>query len=430
MPSGCRLTGLENGRPPKNRLDAMKKHLFVLLACLFVVNIGTGITLPVLPFYTERLALEGGTATREQIAMHVGGLTGVYVLMQFFFAPLWGRWSDRVGRRLPILIGIAGYAASKLVFAVATTLPLLYTARVVGGILAAGILPAASAFVADVTKEDERGRGMAWLGAAASLGLVVGPALGGLAARRDFHFSARYGHLLVDSFSVPFLIAALLALLAFLAALWRLPETLRRAVPVPQDVDAATAVNRREARGALKLLLGFSLVGQFGLAIFEATFALYAKQVMGYETFEIGAVFVVCGLVMALFQVGVAGFLTERVGEIIQTGAGLALTGASLLLLARTHATPLVLIVVGLLALGVALFAPNLASLISKRGGERTGAALGTQTAANNLGQAAGPLLGGLLFAWRADAPYLLAGALLLIAGGVAARSAFDAKKA
>lgn len=424
MSTGCRLTGLENGLPPKNRLDAMKKHLFVLLACLFVVNIGTGITLPVLPFYTERLALEGG-ATREQVAIHVGGLTGVYVLMQFFFAPLWGRWSDRAGRRLPILIGIACYAASKLLFAVATTLPLLYGARIVGGILAAGIFPAAAAFVADVTNEETRGRGMAWLGAASSLGLVVGPALGGLAARRDFHFSARYGHLLVDSFSVPFLIAALLALLAFLAALLWLPETLR-AVPTLPERDAAT-VNRQAASGALKLLLGFSLVGQFGLAIFEATFALYAKQVMGYGTFEIGAVFVVCGLVMALFQIGAAGFLTERVGEIVQIGAGLALTGASLLLLARTHATPLVLLVVGLLALGVALFAPNLASLISKRGGERTGAALGTQTAANNLGQAAGPLLGGLLFAWRADAPYLLAGALLLVAGGVAARSAFGA---
>lgn len=408
----------------------MKKHLFVLLACLFVVNIGTGITLPVLPFYTERLALEGGAAaTREQIAVHVGGLTGVYVLMQFFFAPVWGRWSDRVGRRLPILIGIAGYAASKLVFAAATTLPLLYAARIVGGILVAGILPAASAFVADVTKEDERGRGMAWLSAAASLGLVVGPALGGLAARRDFHFSARYGHLLVDSFSVPFLIAALLALLAFLAALWRLPETLRRAVPVPQDGDAETA-NRREASGDLKRLLGLSLAGQFGLAIFEATFALYAKQAMNYGTFEIGAVFVVCGLVMALFQVGVIGFLTRRVGEIYQAAAGLALAGASLMLLARTHAPPLVLIIVGLLALGVALFVPNLASLISKSGGGRTGAALGTQSAANNLGQAAGPLLGGLLFAWRADAPYLVAGALLLVVGGVAARKGFFGAKA
>lgn len=408
--------------------DLMRNSLFILLACLFIVNIGTGITLPVLPFYTERLALEGG-ATREQIALHVGGLTGIYVLMQFFLAPLWGRWSDRAGRRLPILIGIAGYAAAKLAFAVATTLPALYAARIVGGIPVAGFFPAAAAFVANATNEEERGRGMAWLGAAASLGLVVGPALGGVAARRDFHFSARYGHLLFDSFSVPFLIAALSALLAFLAAFLWLPETPRRRVPALQDRNAAK-VNRREATGALKLLLGFSLVGQFGLAIFEATFALYAKQVMGYGTFEIGAVFVVCGLVMALFQIGVVGFLTERVGEIVQVGAGLALTGASLMMLAWTHEARLVLIIVALLALGVALFAPNLASLISKRGGEQSGAALGTQSAANNLGQAAGPLLGGLLFAWRADAPYLLAGALLLIVGVVAARSAFRGAKA
>jgi len=76
----------------------MKKHLFVLLACLFVVMIGFGVTLPVLPFYVERLALAEG-ATRRSVVMHVGLLTGVYALMQLIFAPVWGRWSDRIGRR-------------------------------------------------------------------------------------------------------------------------------------------------------------------------------------------------------------------------------------------------------------------------------------------------------------------------------------------
>ncbi len=86
----------------------MKKHLFVLLACLFVVMIGFGITLPVLPFYVERLALAEG-ASRQSVVLHVGMLTSVYALMQLIFAPLWGRWSDRIGRRPLILIGIAGY---------------------------------------------------------------------------------------------------------------------------------------------------------------------------------------------------------------------------------------------------------------------------------------------------------------------------------
>ena len=88
-------------------MSVIKKHLFVLLACLFVVMIGLGITLPVLPFYVERLALAEG-ASRQSIVLHVGMLAGVYALMQLIFAPLWGRWSDRIGRRPLILIGIGG----------------------------------------------------------------------------------------------------------------------------------------------------------------------------------------------------------------------------------------------------------------------------------------------------------------------------------
>ena len=99
----------------------MKKHLFVLLACLFVVMIGFGITLPVMPFYVERLALEAG-ATQQSIVLHVTLLTGVYALMQLVFAPLWGRWSDRIGRRPLILIGLGGYVIAQVLFGLSTSL--------------------------------------------------------------------------------------------------------------------------------------------------------------------------------------------------------------------------------------------------------------------------------------------------------------------
>ena len=91
----------------------MKKHLFVLLACLFVVMIGFGITLPVLAFYVERLALKGG-ASRQSIVLHVTLLTSVYALMQLLFAPVWGRWSDRIGRRPLLLLGIAGFVMAQV----------------------------------------------------------------------------------------------------------------------------------------------------------------------------------------------------------------------------------------------------------------------------------------------------------------------------
>ena len=203
----------------------MKKHLFVLLACLFVVMIGFGITLPVLPFYVERLALAEGVS-RQSIVLHVTLLTGVYALMQLIFAPLWGRWSDRIGRRPLILIGIAGYVVAQVLFGLATSLWLLYAARIVGGVLSSATLPVSAAYVVDMTTKKERSRGMAWLGTAASLGVVVGPALGGLLSRRDWHFNWSTGHFKVDSFSTPFFAAALLGLLTLLAALRWLPESL------------------------------------------------------------------------------------------------------------------------------------------------------------------------------------------------------------
>ena len=203
----------------------MKKHLFVLLACLFIVMIGFGITLPVLPFYVERLALESG-ASQQSIVLHVTLLTGVYSLMQLVFAPLWGRWSDRIGRRPLILMGIGGYVVAQLMFGLSTSLWLLYAARIVGGILSSATLPVSAAYVVDMTSAEERSRGMAWLGTAASLGVVVGPALGGLLSRKDWHFNWSAGHFTVDSFSIPFFTAAFLGLLTLIVALRWLPESL------------------------------------------------------------------------------------------------------------------------------------------------------------------------------------------------------------
>ena len=390
----------------------ISKHLFVLLACLFVVMIGAGITMPVLPFYVERLALAEG-ATRQSVVMHVGLLAGVYALMQLLFAPLWGRWSDRIGRRPLILIGIAGYAVAQVLFGLSTSLWLLYAARILGGMLSSAILPVAAAYVADMTTDGERGRGMAWLGTAVSLGFVVGPALGGTLSRRDLHFTARYGHFMIDSFSVPFFAAALLGLLALFAGMRWLQESLP--TQAPRAVGEETGTEWRKLARSYGPLLGLALIGQFGLAIFEAMFALYAQAKFNYGPVEVGAVFVVCGLVMAVFQVGAVGFLAGRIREIDQIGAGFGLMGTSLALLVMARPRFSVLALVGLLALGMALIAPNLAALISKRSGSRrVGAALGVYNAANSLGQASGPLLGGTLFIWRPNAPYLLTGALLV----------------
>ena len=398
----------------------MNKHLFVLLACLFVVMIGLGITMPVLPFYVERFALAEG-ATRQSVVMHVGLLTGVYALGQLIFAPVWGRLSDRIGRRPLILIGIAGYVVAQVLFGLATSLWPLYVARILGGILSSAILPVAAAYIADMTTDEERGRGMAWLGTAVSLGFVVGPALGGTLSRKDLHFAARYGHFMVDSFSVPFFAAASLGLFVFLVAMLWLPESLP--ITTPPFASEEPETDWRTLAKRIGPLLGLAIAGQFGLAIFEATFALYAQAKLNYGPVEVGAVFVVCGLVMTVFQIGAVGFMAGRIREIHQICAGFGLMGASLALLVLAQTTLSVFALVGLLALGMAFISPNLAALTSKRIGRRSiGAALGVQNAANSFGQASGPLLGGALFIWQVNAPYLLTGALLAVVALVVAR--------
>lgn len=408
-----------------SRNHSMKKQLFVLLASLFVVMIGFGITMPVLPFYVERLALQTG-ASQKAIVLHVTFLTGVYSLMQLIFAPFWGSWSDRLGRKPLILIGIAGYIVAQVLFGLATSLWLLYAARVAGGILSAATLPVSAAYVVDMTTKEERSRGMAWLGTAASLGVVVGPALGGLLSKRDWHFYWDAGHFKMDSFSTPFFAAAFLGLLALLAALRWLPESLPQtsAQQTNPSKDATEQINTNWPTLVKNLLplLSLTLAGQFALTMFEGTFALFAQAKFGFGPAKVGYVFVVCGLVMTVFQAGAVGFLAGKISEVVQIGVGFALMGTGIALLSMAKTEVFVFAFVALLALGMAFIAPNLSALVSKRGGEQqAGASLGIQNAANNLGQAGGPILGGVLFLWQPNAPYLLSGALLItLALGIA----------
>jgi len=398
----------------------MTKHLLVLFFCLFLVMMGFGITLPVFPFYAERLARAGG-ASQGVAAVHVGLLTGVYALMQFLFAPLWGRWSDRIGRKPLVLIGIGGFAIAQALFGLANSLWLFYGARLIGGILSSAMFPAVTAYVADVTTEDERSRGMAWEGTAVSLGVVFGPALGGLLARSDLQLRMGSDRLTIPAFSVPFFVAALLALLTLPVVIRWLPESFLPSV-------SAFAPEKQAANGWRDLgtqlwpLLTLTLAAQFGLAMFEATFALHAREMLGYGPARVGAIFMVCGSVMSVFQGGAVGYLAPRMSAGHQIALGFVLMGVDLAVLLFARSTSLVLTIVGLLALGMALITPNLTALVSKGQKQQTGAALGLRNAANSLGQAAGPALGGLLFALDMRAAYSITGALLVGIGIISGR--------
>ena len=399
----------------------MKRCLVVLYASLFIVMIGFGLILPVLPFYIERMALAQNGAL--QVApVHVGALTGVFALMQFFFAPLWGRFSDRRGKRRPFLIiGLAGNALALLFFGIATNLVMLYAARILNGIFAAAVLPIASAYVADVTSEKMRARGMAWLGTAIGLGIVAGPALGGVLSRLNWNVAYRFGPYAVDSFSIPFFVAALLSLLT-LFIVWKwLPESLL--APCSEHASR-TKANRsaQQSRPEWQIWkapsmkwLALSFLAQFSLALFEGTFALHAKQELRFGPAEMAAVFMVCGLVMALVQGTTVGWLIERIGAETLLPVGFALVGLALLLFMVASSITEILLYVGIFALGMALLMPSIIVLVTRHEQKYLGSVLGLQSSANSLGQASGPLIGGILFVWQAHLPYIST-ALLVIA--------------
>src|SRR3954447_4701824 len=180
-----------------------KPSLLVIFLTVFIDLIGFGIVLPLLPIYSRNFGASG---------LMIGVIMASFSLMQFFFAPLWGRLSDRIGRRPVLLISLAGSTLSYLIFGLAPNYSWLLIARAFGGVFAANI-STAQAYIADVTTPADRAKGMGLIGAAFGIGFTLGPPLGGIA-------SAQLG------LGAPGFIAAGICGLNFLLAIFRLPESL------------------------------------------------------------------------------------------------------------------------------------------------------------------------------------------------------------
>ncbi len=375
-----------------------KKQLFVLFFTLVVVMIGFGIILPIMPFYAQSL---GATAT------HLGLLFATYSLMQFLFSPLWGRLSDRVGRKPILLVGLVGMAASFVLFGLAQALWMLFVARILGGLLSSAVLPTAMAYVADSTSHEHRGKGMGLMGAAMGLGMIFGPAIGGFLGANPV---------------VPFLVAAGLALLVVGFAALFLPESLgqeARAQARAQRPRRGSAHLQlvRELKGPVGPLLVLGFLSQAAFASMFGTFALFAEAKLGFGEAEMGAVFTVMGLVGVVGQGVFVGRAIARWGEERVTQLGLLLGGVGFFSVLLAYDLPSLLGLGGLLGFGGALVTPPISALLSKRTApERQGAIMGAFNSFQSLGRIVGPLGGGFVFDRLGyDFPYLLAGGVFLV---------------
>src|SRR5258706_6118194 len=268
----------------------------VLFFIVFIDLVGFGIVIPLLPFYAEHF---GASPDRVTLVM------ASYSLAQFFFAPVWGRLSDRFGRRPILLVSLVFSVASYLWLGFADAWCMLYGARLLPG-AGAGNIAAAQAYVADVTPPEGRAKGMGLIGAAFGLGFTVGPAIGGLIAGSDPTAAA---------VARPAFVAAALSPLAFAGTLIFLRESLtadRHARPRPSRWRLAQDAFGRPALRQLLLLLFITLVAFAGM---ETTFALWAEGAFGWGPRQVGGIFFFVGIVLILVQGGLIGRLTKRFGE-------------------------------------------------------------------------------------------------------------------
>jgi multidrug resistance protein len=356
------------------------RRLAVLIAVNFVDMIGFMIVLPLLPFYALKL-----NASPETI----GQLIASFSIAQLLAAPLWGRMSDRYGRRPALLIGLSASALAYVVFGFATSVWLLFLSRIVQG-AGGGTTGVAQAYVADSIEPGNRARALGWLSAATSAGVMVGPAIGS--------FAAHFGQ------AAPGMLAAVLCLInVFFAWRW-LPESYRE----PHTTSGTLArkppwhaawLALRHPGSAVSRLLWIYGVGMLAFASMTSVMALYLGAEFGIDETNIGYIFLYVGILSFVMRSVLLGPIVDRLGETwtMRTGTLLLVLGLALYPLPRNLWT--LALVIPLVPIGTALLFPATTSLMSRAADPRElGTTMGVAQTFAGLARVVGPILATFTF--------------------------------
>ena len=367
----------------------------------FWIMVGFGVLFPVLPYFSQELGLS---------KWEYAWLLGVYPAIGVVAAPIWGRFSDRFGRRPAIALGLVGFGISFLLFGLGHRFAELFGARVLGGALGAAALPAVIAYAADVTGPERRSAAMGAVGAALGLGLAFGPALGGA--------------LSVYGLRVPFFAAGGIAVLGGLSVWALLPESLtprvRESQAAHRDWLESRGLTRiRIARGLSPYLLASFLLSLARLAI-DVTVAFLVADRLGRGPASVGALLFGLGLLAFAVQGGAIRPLVARLGDGRVFAAGVVLMGAGLGSVIWVQSWAAVIVSGCLVVSGFALHSPTLTALLSRAAEGVQGEAQGLNASVQSLSRFVGPILFAPLYDWAQWAPYALAAGLcgLALAAG------------
>ncbi|WCO01317.1 MFS transporter [Psychroserpens ponticola] len=394
-----------------NRNEKLNR-IFLILLSLFVVMLGYGILLPTLPYYTERLALKDNLDA-DLVNFHIGLLTSIYPLFQLLFVVIWGKLSDRYGRKPIIIIGLIGFVIMQLLTGLATSLTMLYVARIFGGIFTSSVIPVSNAYLSDITSAKRRTKIMSWSGVAISSGVIFGPVIGGFLSQVPLHLEYSIGTLHLNRFSVPFLFAALIGLIVLLI----ISKWLKNTARVNKFTRGKMSIRFSFSKYFIVILI-ISFVMQFVVTLFETVFSIYGKDELAFNSNQVGIGFMLCGSVMAILQPVFASYGEKILSAKKQIALGLFISGISLIAFPFFKNEFFIYGLIIVFAAGGAMVTPNLLSAVSLISQENTGRNISIQSSTNSIGQILGPVLGTWLVAGGFYYPFIIAGSVVLVTVG------------
>ncbi|ARV43578.1 multidrug efflux MFS transporter Bmr [Bacillus inaquosorum] len=374
--------------------------LMILLTNLFIAFLGIGLVIPVTPTIMNELHLSGTS---------VGYMVACFAVTQLIVSPIGGRWVDRFGRKIMIVIGLLFFSVSEFLFGIGKTVEILFISRMLGGISAAFIMPGVTAFIADITTIKTRPKALGYMSAAISTGFIIGPGIGGFLA--EIHSR------------LPFFFAAAFALLAAILSMLTLREPERN--PENQDIKGQKTGFKRIFAPMYFIAFLIILISSFGLASFESLFALFVDHKYGFTASDIAVMITGGAIVGAITQVVLFDRFTRWFGEIHLIRYSLILSTSLVFLMTIVNSYVSILLVTVTVFVGFDLMRPAVTTYLSKIAGNEQGFAGGMNSMFTSIGNVFGPIIGGMLFDIDVNYPFYFATVALAI--GIALTIAWKA---
>ncbi len=364
--------------------------LYLAIMNLFIVFVGVGLVIPVMPLLQKDMHLSGST---------MGMLVSVFAIAQLIASPIAGHISDSVGRKKLISIGMLIFSVSELIFGLGHTIGWLYFSRAIGGVSAALIMPSVTAYVADVTTIEERPKAMGLVSAAISGGFIIGPGLGGFIA----HFGMR----------VPFFVASALGFFGFILAVLILKEPEKKIIH--GQVTSKGSFKEIIKNPVFTFPFVVILISSFGLQAFESIYSIMAVINFGFSTTEIAMIITASGTLALICQIVFFDTIIRMVGEVGLIRISFFASAIFVGVIAFTKNNWVVIVSTFIVFLAFDLVRPAITTYLSRHAGDKQGTVNGLNSTFTSFGNILGPMASGFLFDMNHFLPYYVSSAVLLV---------------